>query len=42
MEREKPVILKPATGPKENSASSFFKCQETQKNWVIHLFNYTI
>ncbi|KAG1963742.1 proteoglycan [Pimephales promelas] len=32
MEREKPVILKPATGPKENSASSFFKCQETQKN----------
>ncbi|XDV41600.1 hypothetical protein PO909_010440 [Leuciscus waleckii] len=31
MEREKPVILKPATGPKENSASSFFKCQETQK-----------
>ncbi|XP_077075832.1 proteoglycan 4b isoform X7 [Siphateles boraxobius] len=32
MEREKPVILKPATGPMENSASSFFKCQETQKN----------
>ncbi|KAK7150897.1 hypothetical protein R3I93_011982 [Phoxinus phoxinus] len=32
MEREKPVILKPATGPKENSASSFFKCQGTQKN----------
>ncbi|KAK7133653.1 hypothetical protein R3I94_015506 [Phoxinus phoxinus] len=32
MEREKPVILKPATGPKENSESSFFKCQGTQKN----------
>ncbi|XP_067273843.1 proteoglycan 4b isoform X34 [Pseudorasbora parva] len=32
MEREKPVILKPATGLKENSANSFFKCQETQKN----------
>ncbi|XP_052442060.1 proteoglycan 4b isoform X28 [Carassius gibelio] len=32
MEREKPVILKPATGPKENLATSFFKCPETQKN----------
>uniref|UniRef100_A0A671P2X8 Proteoglycan 4-like n=1 Tax=Sinocyclocheilus anshuiensis TaxID=1608454 RepID=A0A671P2X8_9TELE len=32
MEREKPVILKPATGPKETSATSFFKCPETQKN----------
>uniref|UniRef100_A0A8C1KCA6 Proteoglycan 4b n=1 Tax=Cyprinus carpio TaxID=7962 RepID=A0A8C1KCA6_CYPCA len=32
MEREKPVIIKPATGPKENSATSFFKCPETQKN----------
>ncbi|XP_067240180.1 proteoglycan 4b isoform X4 [Chanodichthys erythropterus] len=32
MEREKPVILKSATGPRENSASSFFKCQETKKN----------
>ncbi|XP_016354870.1 proteoglycan 4b isoform X10 [Sinocyclocheilus anshuiensis] len=32
MEREKPVILKPATGPKESSATSFFKCPETQKN----------
>uniref|UniRef100_A0A8C1EZ18 Proteoglycan 4b n=1 Tax=Cyprinus carpio carpio TaxID=630221 RepID=A0A8C1EZ18_CYPCA len=32
MEREIPVILKPATGPKENSATSFFKCTETQKN----------
>uniref|UniRef100_A0A8C2HXE4 Proteoglycan 4b n=1 Tax=Cyprinus carpio TaxID=7962 RepID=A0A8C2HXE4_CYPCA len=32
MEREIPVILKPATGPKENSATSFFKCPETQKN----------
>uniref|UniRef100_A0A672QC74 Proteoglycan 4b n=1 Tax=Sinocyclocheilus grahami TaxID=75366 RepID=A0A672QC74_SINGR len=32
MEREKPVIHKPATGPKENSATSFFKCPETQKN----------
>ncbi|XP_043074931.1 proteoglycan 4b isoform X2 [Puntigrus tetrazona] len=28
MEREKPVILKPAVGPKENSATSFFKCPE--------------
>uniref|UniRef100_A0A672R9N7 Proteoglycan 4b n=1 Tax=Sinocyclocheilus grahami TaxID=75366 RepID=A0A672R9N7_SINGR len=32
MEREKPVILKPATGPKESSATSFFKCPETSKN----------
>ncbi|XP_051581079.1 proteoglycan 4b isoform X2 [Myxocyprinus asiaticus] len=32
MEREKPVILKPAKGPRENSANSFFKCPETQKN----------
>ncbi|XP_051730320.1 proteoglycan 4b [Ctenopharyngodon idella] len=32
MEREKPVVLKSAAGPRENSASSFFKCQETQKN----------
>ncbi|XP_056337514.1 proteoglycan 4b isoform X2 [Danio aesculapii] len=31
MEREKPVILKPVTGPKENPATSFFKCKDTQK-----------
>ncbi|XP_050994120.1 proteoglycan 4b isoform X23 [Labeo rohita] len=32
MEREKPAILKPAQGPKENAATSFFKCPATQKN----------
>ncbi|XP_051951675.1 proteoglycan 4b isoform X1 [Xyrauchen texanus] len=32
MEREKPVILTPAKGPKEKSANSFFKCPETLKN----------
>ncbi|XP_073788578.1 proteoglycan 4b isoform X2 [Danio rerio] len=31
MERDKPVILKPVTGPKENPATSFFKCKDTQK-----------